>query len=279
MTAGASNTAVPNDAADPVGFTHELFGVDGKTAVVTGGTSGIGAMIAEGLVRAGARVVISSRKPQACADTAARLSELGDCVGVPADVSTPDGARTLAHAVDDVFGGRLDILINNAGATWGAPLADYPDSAWDKLVDLNLTGVFRLTVALLEPLRAAGSGADPARVVNIGSIAGLRVTSMENYAYSATKAAVHMLTKHLAGHLTGENVTVNAIAPGYFESRMSAFVFDDPAAKQQLEHDIPQGRTGTLPDIAGLVQFLASRGGAYLTGAVIPLDGGVVDCT
>lgn len=274
MTAGAAD-----GTAGSTEFTTGLFGVAGKTALVTGGTSGIGAMIAEGLVRAGARVVVSSRKQQACEDTASRLRRLGDCTGVAADVSTPDGTATLAHAVDNVFGGTLDILVNNAGATWGAPLEDYPDSAWDKLVDLNLTGVFRLTVALLDSLRAAAGVEDPARVINIGSIAGLRVTSLENYAYSATKAAVHMLTRHLAGHLTGENVTVNAIAPGYFESRMSAFVFADPTAKEQLEHDIPQGRTGSLPDIAGLVQFLASRGGAYLTGSVIPLDGGVVDCT
>ncbi|WP_255375862.1 SDR family NAD(P)-dependent oxidoreductase [Saccharomonospora sp. CUA-673] len=274
MTAGVSDCA-----GGPAAFTRELFGIAGKTALVTGGTSGIGEMIAEGLVHAGARVVVSSRKPQACADTAARLSELGDCVGVPADVSTSDGAGTVARAVQDVFGGRLDVLVNNAGATWGAPLAEYPDSAWDKLVNLNLTGVFRLTVALLENLRTASSAEDPARVINIGSIAGLRVTSLENYAYSSTKAAVHMLTKHLAAHLAGENITVNAIAPGYFESRMSAFLLSDPVAREQLEHDIPQGRTGTLPDIAGLVQFLSSRGGAYLTGAVVPLDGGTVDCT
>ncbi|RBM16210.1 3-oxoacyl-ACP reductase [Prauserella sp. PE36] len=260
-------------------YTSGMFGVGGKTAVVTGGTSGIGLMIAEGLVRAGARVVVSSRKPEACRATAAGLGRFGWCTGVPADVSTPDGVAELEHAVADVFGGRLDILVNNAGATWGAPLERFPDAAWEKLVNLNLTGVFRLTVALLGALRAAGSAEDPARVINIGSIAGLRVTSLENYPYSATKAAVHMLTRHLAGRLTNDNVTVNAIAPGYFESRMSAFVFEDPQAKRALEQSIPMGRTGVASDIAGMVQFLSSRAGAYLTGAVIPLDGGVVDCT
>ncbi|PWV78749.1 Enoyl-(Acyl carrier protein) reductase [Prauserella marina] len=160
----------------------------------------------------------------------------------------------------------------------GAPLAEFPDAAWEKLVNVNLAGVFRLTVALLDALRAAGSEQDPARVINIGSIAGLRVTSLENYAYSSTKAAVHMLTRHLAGHLTGDNVTVNAIAPGYFESKMSAFVFNDPDTKRELEASIPMGRVGTTSDIAGVVQFLSSRAGAYLTGVVLPLDGGVVDC-
>ncbi|SFB49849.1 NAD(P)-dependent dehydrogenase, short-chain alcohol dehydrogenase family [Amycolatopsis marina] len=260
-------------------FTTGLFDVAGKTAVVTGGTSGIGLMIAEGLVRAGARVVVSSRKPQACADTADQLSRFGQCSGVPADVSTPEGVAVLKHAVTEIFDGRLDILVNNAGATWGAPLEEFPDAAWDKLVNLNLTGVFRLTVALLDALRTGASAADPARVINIGSIAGIRVTSMENYAYSATKAAVHMLTRHLASRLSTESVTVNAIAPGYFESRMSAFVFNDPDAKQALDQFIPMGRTGGTADITGVVQFLSSRAGAYLTGALIPLDGGVVDCT
>lgn len=278
MTSQSSHSPDPCES-EPTEFTSQLFGIAGKNAVVTGGTSGIGLMIAEGLVRAGARVVVSSRKAQSCEDTAARLSQFGQCTGVPADVSTPDGTAALVGTVTDHFDAGLDILVNNAGATWGAPLEDFPDAAWDKLVNLNLTGVFRLTVALLDTLRAAGSAQDPARVINIGSIAGLRATSLENYPYSATKAAVHMLTRHLAGRLTNDNVTVNAIAPGYFESRMSSFIFEDPTAKQELEASIPLGRAGTNSDIAGLVQFLSSRAGAYLTGAVIPLDGGVVDCT
>ncbi|TCP48493.1 NAD(P)-dependent dehydrogenase (short-subunit alcohol dehydrogenase family) [Tamaricihabitans halophyticus] len=264
---------------DATDFTAELFGIAGKTAVVTGGTSGIGLMIAEGLVRAGATVLVSSRKPKACADTAELLSEFGRCTGVPADVATPAGAETLREAVDERFGGQLDILVNNAGATWGAPLEEFPDAAWDKLVNLNLSGVFRLTVALLPALRKAGSAPDPARVINIGSIAGMRVPAMQNYAYSSTKAAVHMLTRHLASELTTDHVTVNALAPGYFESRMSAFVFEDPEAKQALDASIPMGRTGAAMDIAGVVQFLSARAGAYLTGAVIPVDGGIVDCT
>lgn len=260
-------------------FTTDLFGVAGKTALVTGSTSGIGLMIAEGLVRAGARVLVTSRKPEACAAAAAGLARFGDCAAVPADVSTVDGVAALADVVRERFDGRLDVLVNNAGATWGAPLAEFPDAAWSKLVDLNLTGVFRLTVALLDPLRANASAHDPARVVNIGSLAGLRPTELENYPYSATKAAVHMLTRHLGRRLAGENITVNAIAPGYFASRMSAFVFDDAEAKQALEESIPLGRTGRAEDVVGTTLFLASRAGSYLTGTVIPLDGGVAGCT
>ncbi|MBF6350165.1 SDR family oxidoreductase [Nocardia flavorosea] len=256
-----------------------MFGVAGKTAVVTGGTSGIGSMIAAGLVRAGAHVMVVSRKPDTCAAAAADLARFGRCHATPADVSTPAGVGAVKQAVTEVFDGRLDILVNNAGATWGAPLEEFPDAAWGKLVNLNLTGVFRLTVALLDALRAAAAPGDPARVITIGSIAGIRVTELENYPYSATKAAVHMLTRHLARRLAGEQVNVNAIAPGYFASRMSAFVFDDPEAKRAIDESIPLGRTGEAADIAGAVQFLSSRAGAYLTGAVIPLDGGIVDCT
>lgn len=270
-------TAGPDDSI--TAFTSGMFGIAGKTAVVTGGTSGIGAMIAEGLVRAGAQVMIVSRKPDACAAAAAELGRFGRCLTAPADVSTPDGVAAVAQAVAAAFNGRLDILVNNAGATWGAPLEEFPDAAWDKLMNLNLAGVFRLTVALLDALRSAAGADDPARVITIGSIAGIRVTELENYPYSATKAAVHMLTRHLARRLAGEGVNVNAIAPGYFASRMSAFAFADPERKRAIDESIPLGRTGEAGDIAGAVQFLCSRAGAYLTGAVIPLDGGIVDCT
>lgn len=260
-------------------YTTELFGVAGKSAVVTGGTSGVGLMIAEGLVRAGARVLITSRKPQSCAAVATELGRLGDCIAVPADVSTREGAESLAEAVGERLDGHLNILVNNAGATWGAPLSEFPDEAWDKLVDVNLTGVFRLTVALLDALRSSASDRDPARVINIGSVAGIRTPELENYAYSATKAAVHMLTQHLARRLAGEHITVNAIAPGYFASRMSAFMLDDPEARRALEAAIPRGRTGLPEDIVGATVFLAARAGAYVTGAVLPVDGGVVGCS
>ena len=170
---------------------------------------------------------------------------------------------------------RLDVLVNNAGATWGAPLEAYPESAFDKLWAVNVKAVFHLTTALLPALRASASADDPARVINIGSIDGIRVPWMEVYAYSATKAAVHMLTRSLAHQLARERITVNAIAPGPFESKMMAFALDDPASRAAIEQQVPLGRIGRPDDMAGTAIYLASRAGAYLTGAVIPVDGGI----
>jgi NAD(P)-dependent dehydrogenase (short-subunit alcohol dehydrogenase family) len=255
----------------------DLFTVAGKTALVTGGSRGIGFMIARGLVEAGVDVVISARKAGPCQEAADQLAELGSCQAIPADLSTEDGARTLAAAVRERFG-ALSILVNNAGATWGAPLAEFPDSAWDKVLDTNVRGIFQLTTALLDELRKAASPGDPARVVNIGSVDGLRAPAIENYSYSASKAAVHMLTRHLAKRLAGESITVNAIAPGPFESRMMAFALDDPEARAAVAASVPLGRIGEPADVAGTTIFLASRAGAYLTGAVIPVDGGITGC-
>ena len=255
----------------------DLFSVAGKTAVVTGGSRGIGFMIAQGLVAAGVDVVITARKAGPCQEAADRLSELGTCHAIPSDLSTEDGARTLAAAVRERFG-ALSILVNNAGATWGAPLEEFPDSAWDKVLDTNVRGIFQLTTALLGELRKAASPGDPARVVNIGSVDGLRAPSIENYSYSASKAAVHMLTRHLAKRLAGEAITVNAIAPGPFESRMMAFALEDPQARAAVAQSVPLGRIGEPADVAGTTIFLASRAGAYLTGAVIPVDGGITGC-
>jgi NAD(P)-dependent dehydrogenase (short-subunit alcohol dehydrogenase family) len=253
--------------------TTDLFSLDGRTAVVTGGTSGIGRMVADGLVDAGAKVYVASRKADACTRVAAELSERGTAVGIPADLSTEEGCRALAAAVAEREE-AVHLLVNNAGATWGAPLEEYPDSAFDKLWAVNVKGVFHLTRALLPQLRAAATEEDPARVVNIGSVDGIRVPVMESYAYSATKAAVHMLTRHLAANLASEHITVNAVAPGPFDSRMMAFVLDDPAGREAVSGSVPLGRVGRPDDMAGTVVFLASRAGAYLTGAVIPVDGG-----
>ncbi|MEU2615045.1 SDR family oxidoreductase [Micromonospora sp. NPDC007271] len=252
----------------------DLFSVEGKTVLVTGGSRGIGLMIARGFVQAGARVIISSRKADVCETVAKELSTAGHCEAIPADLSRDEGALGLAAAVRERTD-RLDVLVNNAGATWGAPLEAYPESAFDKLWAVNVKAVFRLTTALLPALRAAASADDPARVINIGSIDGLRVPWMEVYAYSATKAAVHMLTRSLAHQLAGEQITVNAIAPGPFESKMMAFALDDPTSRAAIEQQVPLGRIGRPEDMAGTAIYLSSRAGAYLTGAVIPVDGGI----
>jgi NAD(P)-dependent dehydrogenase (short-subunit alcohol dehydrogenase family) len=254
-----------------------LFDVSGKTALVTGGGRGIGLMIARGLVQAGVRVVIASRKADDLEAAAAELREDGDCEAIPADLSTPEGAQALAEAVRAKWP-ALDILVNNSGATWGAPLEEFPASGWDRVIHTNLEGIFHLTVALLPALRAAAGAEEPARVINIGSIDGIRVPLVENYSYSASKAAVHMLTRHLARRLAGEHITVNAIAPGPFASKMMAFMLDTPEKRAEVERMVPLGRIGGPDDAAGLTLFLASRAGSYLTGTVIPLDGGITGC-
>jgi NAD(P)-dependent dehydrogenase (short-subunit alcohol dehydrogenase family) len=255
----------------------DLFDVSGKRALVTGGGRGIGLMIASGLVRAGAEVVIASRKEADLEAAVAELSGFGGCTSVTADLSSQDGARALAAAVT-AENDRLHILVNNAGTTWGAPLEEFPQSGWDRVIGTNVEGVFHLTTALLPALRAAASAGDPARVINIGSIDGLRPAGMENYSYSASKAAVHMLTRHLAKRLASEQITVNAIAPGPFESKMTAFMFASDEGRAAVEAMVPLGRIGRPDDAAGLVQFLCSRAGSYLTANVIPLDGGITGC-
>lgn len=252
---------------------RELFSVEGKTVVVTGGSRGIGLMIAGGFVDAGARVYISSRKADVCERVAAELRGRGDCTAIPADLSTTEGVDHLVGALSAVA--AVDVLVNNAGATWGAPLEDYPDSAFDKVWAINVKAIFHLTTRLLPALRKAATPDDPARIINIGSIDGIAVPTTENYAYSASKAAVHMLTRHLAHAVVGDNITVNAIAPGPFESKMMAFALDDPDTRSAIERRVPLGRIGRPDDMAGTALFLASRAGSYLTGAVIPVDGGL----
>ena len=250
----------------------DLFSISGKTALVTGGSRGIGLMIARGFVESGATVYISSRKADVCEQVAAELSRSGTCIALPADLSTEDECRRLAGEVSERTGGRLDILVNNAGATWGAPLADYDEAAWERVLALNVKGVFHLTKFLVPALQAAGTADDPARVVNIGSIDGIHVPVLETYAYSASKAAVHQLTRHLARALA-PTVTVNAIAPGPFESKMMAATLE--SFGEQIAASAPLKRIGRPDDMAGTALFLTSRAGAYLTGAVIPVDGGI----
>jgi NAD(P)-dependent dehydrogenase (short-subunit alcohol dehydrogenase family) len=255
----------------------DLFDVSGKTALVTGGSRGIGLMIARGLATSGVRVIVSSRKVEDLQAAAAEVSQLGECEAIPSDLSSPEGARGLADEVRARVE-KLDILVNNAGATWGAPLEEFPASGWDRVMHTNVEGPFHLTVGLLPALRAAASEEDPARVINIGSIDGLRAPLTQNYSYSAAKAAVHMLTRHLAKDLAGEHITVNAIAPGPFESKMTAFMFATDEGRQAVEQMVPLHRIGRQDDAAGLVQFLSSRAGSYLTGITIPLDGGITGC-
>jgi NAD(P)-dependent dehydrogenase (short-subunit alcohol dehydrogenase family) len=249
----------------------DLFSITGKTALVTGGSRGIGRMIAEGFVDAGASVYISSRKADVCEQVAAELSEKGSCVAVPADLSQEDECRRLADEMATRVD-RLDILVNNAGATWGAPLDDYDEKAFERVLGLNVKGVFHVTKFLVPLLEKAGTQEEPARVINIGSIDGIGVPMMETYAYSASKAAVHQLTRHLAKRLAPA-ITVNAIAPGPFESKMMAATLE--AFGEQIKASAPLRRIGRPDDMAGAAIFLSSRAGAYVTGAVIPVDGGI----
>jgi NAD(P)-dependent dehydrogenase (short-subunit alcohol dehydrogenase family) len=250
----------------------DLFSIEGKTALVTGGTRGIGLMIARGFVEAGANVYVSSRKAEVCEEVAAELSKVGSCTGLPANLSTEAECERLAGELSSRES-ALHILVNNAGANWGAPLAQFDDSAWDRVLDLNLKGVFHLTKFLVPLLEAAGTHDDPARVINIGSIDGIQVPMLDTFSYSASKAAVHQLTRVLAKHLAPKHIAVNAIAPGPFESKMMAATLD--AFGEQIASSAPLKRIGRPDDMAGTAIFLASRAGSYLTGTVIPVDGGI----
>jgi len=250
----------------------DLFSVAGKVVLVTGGSRGIGLMIARGFVEGGARVYISARKAEACDAAAAELSKLGTCNSIPADVAEPAEVERLAAEVA-AREPALHVLVNNAGANWGAPMAEFPDSAWDKVLAVNVKAVFNLTRALLPQLEKAATAADPARVINIGSIDGLQVPDLETYSYSASKAAVHHLTRVLAKKLAPKKITVNAVAPGPFESKMMAQTLKNFG--KYIVESCPLKRIGEPEDMAGVAIYLASRAGAYVTGAVIPVDGGI----
>jgi NAD(P)-dependent dehydrogenase (short-subunit alcohol dehydrogenase family) len=249
-----------------------LFNLTGKTAVVTGGTRGIGLMMARGLLQAGASVTVCSRKADACEAAAAELSGDGHVVAIAADLSTEAGCLQFAGQVGQAQS-SLHILVNNAGATWGAPLEEFPESAWDKVLNLNLKSPFFLTRAFLPLLGAAATADDPARVINVGSIDGLHVPILPTYSYSASKAALHHMTRVLARELGPRQITVNAVAPGPFESKMMAATLR--AAGDEIAAKSPLGRIGRPEDMAGVAVYLASRAGAYVTGAVIPVDGGI----
>lgn len=249
-----------------------LFGVAGKTVLITGGSRGIGESIAEAFVKAGARVYICSRKAEDCAETAARLSAFGWCQALAADLATDTGRASLVEAFT-ARESKLDVLVNNAGAIWAAPLADYPEAGWDKVFDLNVKGLFFLIRDLVPALRAAASAEDPARVINIGSIDGFHIPKHETYAYTSAKAAVHQLSKHLADRLAPEKITVNVIAPGMFPSKMMKGTLDKKGLETVIA-PVPLKRLTNGDDMGGTALFLAARASAYVTGVVIPVDGG-----
>jgi len=253
---------------------ESLFDVAGKVAVVTGGSRGIGYMISEGLVRNGVRVYITARKAEACDKAAQELSTFGDCISLPADLSDEDSMMSFVREIEEREP-QLDILINNAGAAWGAPLGDFPSAGFDKVLDVNIKAPFMLTQAFLDLLKAAGEPDSPARVIMIGSIDGVRVPFGDNYSYSASKAGVHMLCRHLAHHLVREHININSIAPGPFESKMMSYVLDDPDRRADVVASTPLGRIGEPEDIVGATIFLVSRAGAWLTGITLPVDGGI----
>ena len=256
---------------------ERLFDLSGKVALVTGGATGIGRMAAEGLAAAGARVLIASRKADACEAVAAEVNALGlrgTIEGFGGDVAPEQGIAALVAEVGKRTD-RLHILMNNAGRTWGAPLGEHPYEAWDKLLSLNVTGMFHLTQSLLPLLMAARAPDDPARVINVGSVMGDVPKGTKTYSYAVSKGAVHHMTRVLSNDLAPQGITVNAIAPGPFLSKMTAFALADDEGRQKSAQGVPLGRVGSPEDIAGALQYLCGRGGAYLSGAILPLSGGM----
>ncbi|KGB83798.1 3-oxoacyl-ACP reductase [Rhodovulum sp. NI22] len=252
-----------------------LFDLTGKTALVTGGANGMGRMIAQGLIEAGAHVIVTSRKETDVAEAIAALSQFGSAEGMTADLSSAEGVGALSTALIE-RGKPLHIVINNAGRTFGAPLAEFPDTAWSGVMMVNVQAPFTLVRDLLPLFKTSGSAEDPVRVINIGSVAGARVENLPAYSYAASKAAIHHLSKVLAIELADEAITVNTVLPGYFPTKMTTHIRADDDRLAELRDHIPMGRMGTADDIAGACIFLCSRAGAYVTGAQIPVDGGVM---
>jgi NAD(P)-dependent dehydrogenase (short-subunit alcohol dehydrogenase family) len=250
-----------------------LFSIEGKTALVTGGSRGIGMMIARGFVENGAKVYISSRKAEVCDQVAAELSKLGKCVSLPADLSSMAEIERLGDELA-ARESKLHILVNNAGAVWSEDFTTFPEKGWDKVVDLNLKAPFFLSQKCYPLLKAAATTEDPARILHVASIDGLHVNPMETYSYAASKSGLIHLTRAMCARLSEDDITVNAIAPGPFESQMMAHTLATRGA--EIRERNPRKRIGTPEDMAGVAMFLASRAGAYVNGVVIPVDGGIV---
>ncbi len=248
-----------------------LFSLKGRTALITGGSRGIGEMIAEGFLRYGAKVYITARKAGPCEETAARLSQFGECVALPMDVSGAEGAQALAARFLEIED-SLDILINNAGAAWGGKFGEFPELGWDKVMDINVKAPFFLAQALYPALKKAATVDQPAKVINIASIDGLSVNMQDTYSYAASKSGLIHLTKRMALSLARDNIIVSGIAPGAFASEMNKVARDDG---DRLAAEIPAGRIGSKSDMAGAAIFLASRAGNYVVGTTLVVDGGV----
>jgi len=251
---------------------EDLFSVRGKVALVTGGSRGLGEMIARAYVENGAKVYITARKAEVCDALARELSGVGACISLPADLSRMEEVERLAAAIAEREP-RLDILVNNAGASWGASFSAFPETGWDKVMDLNVKSVFFLTQKLLPLLEAAGSADSYSRVINIGSIEGIRTSHLETYSYAASKAGVNHLTRIMAKFLAPKHIAVNAIAPGYFPSKMTAGIAEEDT--RAVFAGTPMKRMGNADDMAGIALYLASKASAFLCGAVIPVDGGL----
>ena len=249
----------------------DLFNVEGKVALVTGGSRGIGAMIAEGFVKNGVKTYITSRKSEQCNNKADELSKFGECISIPADLTDMNEIDKLVNYIKENEK-QLNFLINNAGAAWGASFDDFPENGWDKVMDTNVKSVFFLTQKLAKILEQSGNNSDPSRVINVGSIDGIGIPRAETYSYPASKAAVHQLTRVLANRLAHRNININAIAPGPFQSNMMAHTLEEYG--EQIKSSVPRGRIGIPEDMAGTAIFLCSKASAYITGSIIPVDGG-----
>ena len=249
----------------------DLFNVEGKVALVTGGSRGIGAMIAEGFVKNGVKTYITSRKSEQCNNKADELSKFGECISIPADLTDMNEMDKLVNYIKENEK-QFNFLINNAGAAWGASFDDFPENGWDKVMDTNVKSVFFLTQKLAKILEQSGNNSDPSRVINVGSIDGIGIPRAETYSYPASKAAVHQLTRVLANRLAHRNININAIAPGPFQSNMMAHTLEEYG--EQIKSSVPRGRIGIPEDMAGTAIFLCSKASAYITGSIIPVDGG-----
>ena len=249
----------------------DLFNVEGKVALVTGGSRGIGAMIAEGFVKNGVKTYITSRKSEQCNQKADDLSKFGECISIPANLTDMNEMDKLVNHIKKNEK-QFNFLINNAGAAWGASFDEFPENGWDKVMDTNVKSVFFLTQKLAKILEQSGNNADPSRVINVGSIDGIGIPRAETYSYPASKAAVHQLTRVLANRLAHRNININAIAPGPFQSNMMAHTLEEYG--EQIKASVPRGRIGVPADMAGTAIFLCSKASSYITGSIIPVDGG-----